>query len=68
LFTIYSIVYYFYALLPDQFLEVASGTGVRREMDLEVQKILTGDVFDLKTLYEYLAKEPIMTLNPLPKS
>jgi len=25
-------------------------------------------VFDLKTLYEYLAKEPIITLNPLPKS
>ena len=54
--------------LPDQFSEAVSGTGARKEMDLEVQKILTGDAFDLKTLYEYLAKEPIITLNPLPKS
>jgi len=54
--------------LPDQFSGAVSGTGARREMDLEVQKILTGDTFDLKTLYEYLAREPIITLNPLPKS
>ena len=54
--------------LPDQFSEATSGIGVRKEMDLEVQKILTGDALDLKTLYEYLADEPIITLKPLPPS
>ncbi len=51
--------------LPDQLSEAASGTGIRREMDLEVLKILTGKALDLKILYELLSKEPIITLRPL---
>jgi len=53
--------------LPNQFSQAASGRGVRREMDLEILQILTGNTIDLKTLYEYLAEEPIISLNPLPK-
>lgn len=54
--------------LPDQFSEAASGIGVRREMDLEVLKTLTGKEIGLKPLYECLAEEPIISLNPLPGS
>jgi len=54
--------------LPDQFSEAASGTGIRKELDLEVLKTLTGKEIDLKPLYECLAEEPIITLNPLPRS
>jgi len=53
--------------LPEQFSEAASGSGVRREMDLEILQILTGNIIDLKTLYEYLAEESIISLNPLPR-
>ena len=53
--------------LPNQFSEAASGSGSRREMDLEIMQILTGNPIDLKTLYEYLAEEPIISLSPLPK-
>jgi len=53
--------------LLSQFLEAASGSGIRREMDLETLQILTGITIDLKTLYEYLAEEPIISLKPLPK-
>jgi len=53
--------------LPNQFSQAASGSGTRREMDLEILQILTGNTIDLKTLYEYLAEEPIISLSPLPK-
>jgi len=53
--------------LPNQFAQAASGSGVRREIDLEILQILTGNTMDLKTLYEYLAEEPIISLSLLPK-
>jgi len=53
--------------LPNQFSQATSGSGTRREMDLEILQILTGNTIDLKTLYEYLAEEPIISLSPLPK-
>jgi len=50
---------------PDQFSEAASGYGTRKELDMEVLEILIGNVVDLRTLYERLAEEPIITLKPL---
>jgi hypothetical protein len=53
--------------LPVQFLNAASGSGVRKELDSQTTQILIGKTLNLKTLYEYLADEPIISLNPLPK-
>jgi len=53
--------------LPNQFSEAVSGDGVRREMDILILQTLTSRAIDLKTLYEYLAEEPIISLSPLPK-
>jgi hypothetical protein len=53
--------------LPAQFSNAASDKGVRKEMDSQITQILTGDTLNLKVLYEYLAEEPIISLNPLPR-
>lgn len=53
--------------LPVQFREAANGTGVRREIDQQIQEAIMKKPVDLKTIYEYLADEPIISLNPLPK-
>lgn len=53
--------------LPVQFQEAADGTGIRKEIDQQMQEAVMKKPVDLKIIYEYLADEPIISLNPLPK-
>jgi len=50
--------------LPYQFMEAAQGNGPRYEIDRETLQPLLGDI-DLTSLYMHLAREPIISLNPL---
>lgn len=51
--------------LPQQFKDAASGSGPRFELDAKLIKVILGNQIDLNTLYRYLSREPIISLEPL---
>jgi len=50
---------------PEQYALAAQCEGVKWEMDREVLKVLLGEEVDIRSLYQLLAREPILTLKPL---
>jgi len=54
----------FYSL-PEQFEEATLENGVRYELDTKLLQILSKKSLDMKPLYEYFAREPIIKVKPL---